>query len=516
MTQGVAVMIFTANALGAWALVVQALRLGSRHGVGVFVAMGATLALLTTVMLVQAQVADNDTVVALVKAQLALRSVIPALWLIALIRWAAPPFIRRAHVVLIAVPAVVLAVAALVTPVGGPMLETVARSPDTSWALVVTVGPWVQYVSLPIGLLMLAGALAVIALTPLQGRGIGRGTMVGWFSATALILATAVVQTAGLSPLPGYNATGIVIGLMVVVLHVTLATTPAFARRERAFRAAFDAMREPALVVTADGTILEANESASELLGQGEALNGGNLTALAPQLEIARRAAGITAVGHPLQGDLTGFEVSITRARLAVGVGQASVLVLHDRRRDRAREAHLMERSNRDPLTSALNRRGFEDALEHALAARNASAVGLIFVDLDGFKAINDTLGHAAGDAVLAEVAQRLQSVVRAGDAVARLGGDEFALVLVDTTPAGLAAVAERATMVVARPIDTDVGVATVDSSFGIAAAPADGTTVDALLRAADERMYRRKGAKARRSVRGTTPGVAHDRPPLD
>ena len=161
-----------------------------------------------------------------------------------------------------------------------------------------------------------------------------------------------------------------------------------------------------------------------------------------------------------------------------------------------------MERSKRDALTSALNRGGFEDALVHALADRNESTVGLIFIDLDGFKAINDGLGHAAGDAVLIEVALRLQSVVRASDAVGRLGGDEFAMELVDTTPAGLAAVAERASVVVALPVDTEAGVATVQASFGIAAAPADGTTVDALLRAADGRMYRRKEAKADRAAR--------------
>ncbi|TVR91739.1 MAG: diguanylate cyclase [Trueperaceae bacterium] len=513
MGQSVAVMLFTANALLGWALVVQALRLGSRHGAGVFVAMGATLALLTTVMLVQAQVTNHDAVVALVRVQLALRTVMPALWLIALIRWAAPPFIHRAHMVIIAIPALAFATAALVTPVGGPMLEAVTRSPDSTWALDITLGPWVHYVSLPVGFLMLGTALAVIALTPLQGRGIGRGAMVGWFSATALVLVTSVVQAVGWSPLPGYSATGVVIGVMVVVLHVTLATTPAFARRERAFRAAFEAMHEPALVVAADGTILEANPSASELLGEGEALSGSNLTALAPQLEKARRAAGGSTVGHPLQGDMTGFEVSITGARMSVGTSPASVLVLHDRRRERAREAHLMERSNRDPLTDALNRRGFEDALGQALERRGGSAVGLIYIDLDGFKAINDTLGHAAGDAVLVEVAGRLQSVVRAGDSVARLGGDEFAMVLVDTTPAGLAAVAERATMVVARPIDTVSGPATVASSFGVAAAPGDGTTVDALVRAADERMYRRKDAKSDRPVRATMSGIALEPP---
>jgi len=513
MGQSVAVMLFTTIALGAWALVAQALRLGRRHGAGVFVAMGAALALLTTLMLVQAQVADHDAVVALVRVQLALRSLIPALWLIALIRWAAPPFIGRVHVALIAVPALAFAAAALVTPVGGPMLAAVARNAAAPWAVDVTVGPWVQFASMPIGYLMLAGALALIAFTPLQGRGIGRSTMVGWFVATAIVLATSLLQAAGLSPVPGHNATGLVLGVMVIVLHVTLATTPAFARRERAFRAAFEAMHEPALVVAADGTVLEANPSASDLLGQGGALNGGNLTALAPQLEIARRSADDHTVGHPLKGDLTGYEASITSARTTVGVGPASVLVLHDRRRDREREAHLMARSNRDPLTDALNRRGFEDALVQALDRRGGTAVGLIYVDLDGFKATNDTLGHAAGDAVLVEVARRLQSVVRAGDSVARLGGDEFAMVLVDTTPAGLAAVAERATMVVGRPIDTVSGPATVGSSFGIAAAPGDGTTVDTLLRAADERMYRRKDAKSDRPVRATMSGIAHEPP---
>lgn len=498
-------MLFTAIALGAWSLVAQVWRLGRRPGTGVFVAVGLALSLLATVALVQAVVTGAGATEALVRAQLALRSLTPAIWVAALLRWAAPPFVRRPWVAIgaLVAPAVAFAVAAVATPTGGPMLTSVARSQATPWTVDVVPGPWTYAASLPYGIVLMVLAVAIIAATPLRGRGIGRAARTGWLVATLLALGASLLNVLGLSPTPSFTSTSFALGVMVVVLHATLATTPAFARREVAFRVAFDSMHEPALVVGSDGAVLEANPAAVRLLGDGAGtLQGENLTALAPQLEIARRQTGAGVERAGLAGDLAGFEASIATARTGIGAGPATVLVLHDRRAERAHAAQLLERTQRDPLTGAVNRLGFDAAFVRALGDAQGRPVALAYVDLDGFKAVNDTLGHAAGDQVLVEVAKRLRAVVRDGDVVARLGGDEYALVLLDVTPSALADVAARATTAIRAPIATHAGEVRVDASVGLASAPRDGTTLDQVLHAADARMYRQKHARPGRGAR--------------
>ena len=503
MSQAVAVMLFTAITLGAWLLVAQTWRLGRRPGAGVFVAMGLALALLASVALVQAVATGTAATEALVRAQLALRSLTPAIWVAALLRWAAPPFVGRPWVTIgaLVAPAFAFAVAAFVTPIGGPMLTAVARSTETPWTVIVVPGPWAQWASFPYGMLLMALALVVIAATPLRGRGIGRPAQTGWLVATLVALLASVLNMIGLSPTPGYTSTTFALGVMVAVLHATLASTPAFARREVAFRAAFDSMHEPALVVSADGGVLEANPAAKRLLGEGTTLQGANLMSVAPQLEIARRRSGRGAPREGLAGALAGFEASVATARAGIGTGPATVLVLHDRRAEQAHAAQLLERSQRDPLTGAVNRLGFDSAFARALAGAHGRPVALAYIDLDGFKTVNDTLGHAAGDEVLVEVAKRLSAVVRDGDVVARLGGDEFALVLLDVTPGVLADVADRAAAAVRTPIATHAGEVHVGASVGLATSPRDGTTLDEVLHAADGRMYRQKRSRVGRGA---------------
>ena len=511
MSQAIAVMLFTAITLGAWMLVAQTWRLGRRPGAGVFVAMGLVLALLATVALTQAIVVDAAATEALVRTQLALRSLAPALWLAALLRWAAPPFVRRPRATLaaIAAPCVAFAVAAFSTPIGGPMLASVVRSADEPWPVDVVLGPWVRAATFPYGIVLMVLAVAVIAATPLRGRGIGASARLGWLVATLLVLFSSLLGLVGLSPTPGYTSTSFALGVMVAVLHATLASTPAFARREVAFRAAFDSMHEAALVVGSDGGVLEANPAAKRLLGDGGMLQGTNLTSVAPQLEMVRRRSASGEKRAGLSGNLDGFEASVATARAGIGAGPATVLVLHDRRAEQAHAAQLLERSHRDALTGAVNRLGFGAAFARALATPNADArgraVALAYVDLDGFKTVNDTFGHAAGDEVLIEDARRLNAVVRDGDVVARLGGDEFALILLNVTPEVLADVAARATAAIRTPIATHAGEVRVDASVGLATAPHDGITLDQVLKAADARMYRQKHARLDRSARALT-----------
>ncbi|MCG8426531.1 MAG: EAL domain-containing protein, partial [Chromatiales bacterium] len=149
-----------------------------------------------------------------------------------------------------------------------------------------------------------------------------------------------------------------------------------------------------------------------------------------------------------------------------------------------------------DTLTGLPNRVLFHDRLSQALAQskRHHSSFTLILADLDNFKTINDTLGHAAGDQLLIQVADRLKHAVREADTVARLGGDEFALVLMDINkPEEAATVASHILDSVSRPYDIHGLEIIAGASLGITFWPTDGNTLDELLKHADVAMYRAK-----------------------
>ena len=174
----------------------------------------------------------------------------------------------------------------------------------------------------------------------------------------------------------------------------------------------------------------------------------------------------------------------------------------------RALEVRLAHQATHDALTGLPNRALFLERLSAALARtnRDGAAVAVLFLDLDGFKAVNDGLGHAAGDLLLAVTARRLLDCIRVGDTAARLGGDEFAVVLEPLADIeGAEVVARRVIAALALPVFVGMGEACVSASIGIAVS-AVGDTADMLLSAADTAMYR-----AKRS--GTSLYVVHDSP---
>ncbi|MCA0143974.1 diguanylate cyclase domain-containing protein [Blastococcus sp. LR1] len=174
--------------------------------------------------------------------------------------------------------------------------------------------------------------------------------------------------------------------------------------------------------------------------------------------------------------------------------------------RDRARSylTRIEQFAFTDPLTGLLNRRRLEEQAEAMLldAQLTGSALALLFVDLNGFKAVNDHLGHAAGDDLLVTIAGRLRGRLRRGDLLARLGGDEFLVILPGLDPATAvdeaAQVADGLTAAVAEPVVLGEHRATVGASIGVSTSPADGTQFAGLLHVADVRMYEVKRSSAR------------------
>jgi diguanylate cyclase (GGDEF)-like protein len=157
--------------------------------------------------------------------------------------------------------------------------------------------------------------------------------------------------------------------------------------------------------------------------------------------------------------------------------------------------AELNTRASTDSLTGLANRSAFADRLQTALATdeRRAGRLAVLFIDLDDFKDVNDSLGHAAGDELLRVTAQRLDQTIRPGDLVARLGGDEFAVLLDGIPDARIAfAVAERIVAAVREPVVIGDGRVQVGASVGLAMRD-QNSTLDALMRDADVAMYSAK-----------------------
>ncbi len=172
------------------------------------------------------------------------------------------------------------------------------------------------------------------------------------------------------------------------------------------------------------------------------------------------------------------------------------VLIFQDVTQRKQEEQALHYHANYDQLTDIANRMHFQETLRHSMerSKRSGNALAVMFLDLDRFKYINDTLGHHSGDLVLQTVADRLKKTVRATDMVARLGGDEFAVILVDIDkPTNAAVAADSIIKQFERPIDLPSGSIKTATSVGIAIYQGEDIDVDSLLKSADVAMYRAK-----------------------
>lgn len=287
---------------------------------------------------------------------------------------------------------------------------------------------------------------------------------------------------------------------------------------EEELRAILDNLVEGVITIDEEGTILSLNRAIETIFGYDrDELIGNNVNSLMPEphrtshddyltryrdthvqhfIGTPREVEGRHRDGSPFPIDISIAEVTLDEQRIFAGV----LRDISERRRiqQQLTEANrqLTELALYDHLTGLANRRLFNDHLSQfvARAARRDEKFALLYLDLDSFKPVNDTFGHAAGDQLLAEIASRLRTCVRQGDVVARLGGDEFAVLLENMADdEAIGATATNLLETIAKPVEIGDAEARVSASIGIARHSPTLAAPEAILKAADDAMYAAK-----------------------
>ena len=197
-----------------------------------------------------------------------------------------------------------------------------------------------------------------------------------------------------------------------------------------------------------------------------------------------------------LTSDGTALPVEVFARTISYRDGPAGVIAVRDIRERRAAEDRIRHLAHHDGLTGLANRMLFQERLGQALAAsaRTGEAFAVMCLDLDRFKAVNDTLGHQAGDLLLMQVAARLRACAGPGDTVARTGGDEFVVLQAGgPQPHAAAGLAARLVQAIAAPFDLGGKQDSIGASIGVALCPQDGSDAEQLLNKADVALYRAK-----------------------
>jgi diguanylate cyclase (GGDEF)-like protein/PAS domain S-box-containing protein len=311
--------------------------------------------------------------------------------------------------------------------------------------------------------------------------------------------------------------------LLSVVLSAALAHAAEFeAKRDQVealarFEATFASAVTGMVLIDLDGRVIDSNPAIQQLLGHTHPeLEGRRLSEFVHPEErretrrAYRRMIASDETSLRMQHRFLGrddavlwVDASASLVRDSDGRKSFAIVMIQDITQRKKAEAALVSQAAlnehqalHDALTGLANRTLFRDRIDQAVKARRRcdTPAAVMVMDLDGFKEINDSLGHAAGDDLLVELARRLQSAVRSSDTVARLGGDEFGVLLPDASgPEEVVLAVKRMQAAVEDPIVLQGLSLSLEASIGIALYPDDGTDVETLLRRADGAMYQAK-----------------------
>ena len=273
----------------------------------------------------------------------------------------------------------------------------------------------------------------------------------------------------------------------------------------------FTHAQEGIMMTTADGVIIDVNSAFSRITGYSrEEVLGHNPRMLSSGRqeksfydllfdELARNGQWVGEIWNRRKsGEVYAQLQNISEVRDAQGRLQHYVSLFSDITQIKDYQQHLERMAHFDALTQLPNRLLLADRLQQAMAQaqRRAGSIAVVYLDLDGFKAVNDHHGHAVGDELLIAVSQRMKAALRDGDTLARVGGDEFVAVLVDLAQADdTAPVLDRLLQAAADPVKVGAALLYVSASMGVAMYPRDSADAQQLLRHADHAMYQAKKA---------------------
>ncbi|MGE0625405.1 MAG: PAS domain S-box protein, partial [Pseudomonadales bacterium] len=279
---------------------------------------------------------------------------------------------------------------------------------------------------------------------------------------------------------------------------------------EQRFRSAFENSPVGILLVDLKGNVFQANNFAMEMLGfEKRSLEGNHVSRLVPQEDrnqlketlrrlVSGRDDTVRTECRMLREDKGEIWTTLHAVVQRDSSGNPGYLIaqIADITEMKSNRSKMERMAFYDTLTNLANRRLFYDrlgqAVDHAQRSRHLSA--LLFLDLDQFKRVNDTLGHEVGDVLLQEVSTRLTSCVRKEDTVARLGGDEFTVLLFDIkSPSDASFVADKILNALRQPLNISGHQLVITTSIGITIVPQDGTDPNSLMKNADLAMYRAK-----------------------
>jgi diguanylate cyclase (GGDEF)-like protein/PAS domain S-box-containing protein len=363
------------------------------------------------------------------------------------------------------------------------------------------------------------GPLVILPVTWFAIYGTGRELAV-----SIIVMGVTLILPVVLIGEPTYGNLELQSGVVAIVLASTLGPavhllvvalrriTNNLGEAEERFRRAFDDSQVGMALVSIGGRLQRVNQALCEITGYPEEeLLGKSFGEITHPDDVE---ADLEALRELVEGERYGYRTekryihaeghpvwaSLNVSPIYDGEGAAPTYLIaqvEDISDRKESEERLTRQALHDSLTGLPNRTLFSDRVRMASSRRGARGFAIVYLDLDGFKLVNDTLGHAAGDQVLIVVARRLEPHLRVGDTLARLGGDEFALLCEEVGNEEVRAIADRVIDALAKPIEVQGREITQAASIGIALYAADGTPTEPgqMLGEADLAMYRAKAA---------------------
>ena len=263
-----------------------------------------------------------------------------------------------------------------------------------------------------------------------------------------------------------------------------------------------ESMHEGMIMIDDNNRIVDINPAALELIGYEEKeLLGDQISNIIP-ISIVQALGKLEKVQYETQinnkktGTTNTYEIRLSPLMNRQGEIFGRLVFLQDITRRKVLEAELHRMATTDSLTGLLNRRQFETLAKRDLAKsrRSNKPLSVLMLDIDHFKVVNDTYGHAIGDAVLREFTRRCQTKLRSSDLFARFGGEEFVILLTETDQEKAEQVASRVLDIISgEKVETSKGLVAVSTSIGIATSRSDEETIEIIIDAADKALYQAK-----------------------